>query len=74
MINPVTHFIESLAYYHETKAEHDAACGDCDSSWGYFGHEYIERLEEAERQLSEAFNAAVDARIRELSCEGDTRE
>lgn len=60
----VTDFIESLAYYQETKTEHDEACDDCDSSWDYFGAAHIERLEEAERQLAEAFNAAVDARIK----------
>ncbi len=52
-------FLDALDAYMEAKAERDKAKSDCDSSWGYYGHDCEEKLEKARERFEKCFRDCV---------------
>ncbi len=50
---------ELIAEYIKAKTKLDQLKSDCDSSWGYYLHDEIERVNELSRR--------IDAKVKELS-------
>ena len=62
-------FIEALQAYIEKKIERDKAFADCDHSWGYYGHNLEEELENALKEVEKTFRDAVLGIVKEVATE-----
>jgi hypothetical protein len=63
-------FMQALSEYLEAKAEHDKKYADFvesgGTSWGYFGHRCIERVEECAAEIDTRLTEVIDARIKSI--------
>jgi hypothetical protein len=58
-------FLDALDDYRKARRSRDKARDDCDHSWGYFGHEHEQRVDEARTKTVSALKDVVRSIVTE---------
>lgn len=61
---------DAMEKYSDAKAEHDKARDEYDGySWGWYGADYVDRMESASLKVKELLNKYIDTRVKEAILE-----